>query len=264
MDLTTILGVITGVGLVIGAIASGKGGMFFIDLPAAMIVVGGTLGATLINFRMNDMLSVFQVLRKVFTSTQVSNTDMIANLVRLAEKARREGVLSLEKELPDLHDDFVRKGIQYAVDGAEPETIRVILESELVSLEERHKLGQGIFISMAQTAPAFGMIGTLIGLIQMLRSLQDPSMLGPGMATALVTTFYGAMLAYLFFTPVAGKLANRSKEELLQKELIMEGILAIQSGDNPRIVREKLMSFIAPANRRQLARKEWHEKPTSK
>ncbi len=256
MDLTTILGVIAGVGLVIGAIASGEGGMFFVDLPAAMIVVGGTLGATLINFRMNDMLSVFRVLRKVFTSPQISNSDIIANLVRLAEKARREGVLSLEKEIAGFKDDFVRKGLQYAVDGSEPETIRIILESEIVSLEERHRLGQGIFVAMAATAPAFGMIGTLIGLIQMLRSLQDPSMLGPGMATALVTTFYGAMLAYLFFQPVAGKLANRSKEEILQKELIMEGILAIQSGDNPRIVREKLMSFISPVSRRQLDRKE--------
>ena len=251
MDLTTILGIVAGVGLVIGAIMSGEGGMFFVDIPAAMIVVGGTLGATLIHFRMNDILSVFRVLRKVFTAPQISNTETIANLVRLAERARREGVLSLEPELQALDDDFTRKGFQYAVDGADPETIRIILESELVSLEERHKLGQGIFVSMAQTAPAFGMIGTLIGLIQMLRSLQNPAMLGPGMATALVTTFYGAMLAYMFFQPVAGKLANRSKEELLQKELIMEGILAIQSGDNPRIVREKLMSFLAPSHRRQ-------------
>ena len=264
MDITTILGVVAGVGLVIGAIMSGEGVMFFVDLPAAMIVIGGTLGATLINFRMSDILSVFRVLRKVFTSSQVSNTDTITELVRLAEKARREGVLSLEKELGDLDDDFTRKGFQYAVDGADPDTIRIILESELVSLEERHKLGQGIFVSMAQTAPAFGMIGTLIGLIQMLRSLQNPSMLGPGMATALVTTFYGAMLAYMFFQPVAGKLANRSKEELLQKELIMEGILAIQSGDNPRIVREKLMSFIAPVHRRQFYPRERIDAPTTK
>ncbi len=264
MDITTVLGIVAGFGLVVGAIMSGEGGMFFVDLPAAMIVIGGTLGATLINFRMSDILSVFRVLNKVFTSPQASNSDTITNLVRLAEKARREGVLSLEKELVDLNDEFARKGIQYAVDGADPETIRTILESELVSLEERHRLGQGIFVSMAQTAPAFGMIGTLIGLIQMLRSLQNPAMLGPGMATALVTTFYGAMLAYMFFQPVAGKLANRSKEELLQKEIVMEGILAIQSGDNPRIVREKLMSFIAPVHRSRHYPRERYDAPPTK
>lgn len=250
MDLTTVLGVAAGVALVLGAIATGEGGMFFFNVPSVMIVFGGTLGSTLINFRMKDLLSVFRVLRKVFTTTEITSTETIERLVRLAEKARREGILSLERELTDLDEDYLRKGIQYAVDGAEPETIRVILESELVCLEERHKLGQSIFISMAQFAPAFGMIGTLIGLIQMLQSLDDPAKLGSGMATALITTFYGALLAYLFFLPVAGKLANRSKEELLQKELILEGVLSIQSGDNPRIVREKLLAFVAPAIRR--------------
>jgi chemotaxis protein MotA len=254
MDLTTILGIIAGVALVIGAIASGEGSLFFFDLPSLMIVVGGTFGSTLINFRMHDMLSVMKVLKKVFTSVENSSTETIEKLVKLAEKARREGILSLEQELKDIDDDFTHKGIQFAVDGAEPETIRVIMESELLSLEERHKVGQGIFIAMSHSAPAFGMIGTLIGLIQMLQSLEDPSKLGAGMATALVTTFYGALLAYLFFIPVAGKLSHRSKEELLQKELILEGILAIQSGDNPRIVREKLMTYLAPATRRQMTR----------
>lgn len=251
MDLTTVLGVIAGIVLVIGAIASGEGGMFFIDIPSIMIVFGGTLGSTLINFRMRDVLSVFRVLRKVFTSVEVSSLETIERLVKLAEKARREGILSLEREISGIDDGFIRKGLQYAVDGSEPDTIRLIMESELLSLEERHKVGQGIFLSMSHSAPAFGMIGTLIGLIQMLQSLDDPSKLGMGMATALVTTFYGALLAYMFFIPVAGKLGNRSKEEVLQKELILEGILAIQSGDNPRIVREKLMTFIAPAGRRK-------------
>jgi chemotaxis protein MotA len=249
MDLTTILGVVAGLALVVGAIASGEGGLFFLDLPAFMIVFGGVLGSTLINFRMKDLLSVVGVLRKVFTAHQSSSHEVIDNLVRYAEKARREGVLSLERELTGIDDEFTRKGIQYVVDGAEPETIRVILEAELISLEERHKLGQSMFVSMAQAAPAFGMIGTLIGLIQMLRTLDNPALLGAGMATALVTTFYGALSAYLFFQPIAGKLANRSKEETLQKELIMEGIISIQSGDNPRIVREKLFAYIAPKQR---------------
>jgi len=249
MDLTTVLGVIAGLAMVLGAIASGEGGLFFLNIPSAMIVLGGTLSATLINFRMKDLLSVFRVLRKVFTTTELSSNDTISRLVDLADRARREGILSLEKELDKVEDDFLLRGLQYAVDGAEPETIRAILESDLISLEERHKIGQGIFTSMAFFAPAFGMIGTLIGLIQMLRTLQEPSKIGFGMATALITTFYGALLAYLFFQPIAGKLAARSKEERLQKELILEGILAIQSGDNPRIVREKLLTFVAPGSR---------------
>jgi chemotaxis protein MotA len=249
MDLTTVLGVGTGLALVIGAIAMGEGGIIFLNLPAAMIVLGGTLCATLISFKMKDLLSVFRVLRKVFTSNEVSSTETISRLVHLAEKARREGILSLEKELDGLNDEFLRRGIQHAVDGADPETIRAILESELMSLEERHKVGQGIFLTMAFFSPSFGMIGTLIGLVQMLRTLDDPSKVGYGMATALITTFYGALFAYLFFQPIAGKLGNRSKEERLQKELILEGVLAIQSGDNPHIVRDKLLTFIAPASR---------------
>jgi len=255
MDLTTILGVAAGLTLVFGAIASGEGGMFFINVPAAMIVLGGTMSATLINFRMKDLLSVFRVLGKVFRSAEISSTGTIDHLVLLAEKARREGILSLDKEIESIDDEFLRQGVQYAVDGADPETIRDILESELMSLEERHKLGQSIFVSMAFFSPAFGMIGTLIGLIQMLRTLDEPSKIGFGMATALITTFYGALLAYLFFQPVAGKLGNRSKEERFHKELVLEGVLAIQSGDNPRIVREKLMTFLAPAIRQQTAKK---------
>ncbi|HHE46180.1 MAG TPA: motility protein A, partial [Bacteroidetes bacterium] len=166
---------------------------------------------------------------------------------------RREGILAIEMELETVDDDFLKSGIQYAVDGTEPEYIRAIMESELQSLDERHKLGQSIFLAMGTYAPALGMIGTLIGLIQMLSGLDDPSKIGEGMATALVTTLYGAMIANLFFLPVAGKLSNRSKEETLQKELILEGILSIQSGDNPRFVREKLLTFLPPAARAEIA-----------
>lgn len=252
MDLTTILGIIAGMVLLIGAIATQEGSTFFVSISSVMIVFGGTLGATLINFPLKDVLTVFKVMSKIFTHTQISYNDTIDRLVRLAEKARREGILAIEREIEDLDDDFLRGGVQYAVDGTEPDTIRAIMESELQSLRDRHKLGQGIFIAMGTYAPAFGMIGTLIGLIQMLQSLDDPTKIGIGMATALVTTFYGAVAANLFFLPAAGKLSNRSKEETVQKELVLEGILAIQSGDNPRIVREKLLTFLSPAYRHEL------------
>jgi chemotaxis protein MotA len=252
MDLATIIGIIAGFGLVIASVFMGKGATIFFDIPSIMIVGGGVAGSTLINFPLKDVLSVMKVASKVFSFTKISYTGTIDKLVALAEKARREGILAIEMELESIDDDFLKGGIQYAVDGTEPEYIRAIMESELNSLEERHKLGQSIFLAMAVYAPAFGMIGTLIGLIQMLSSMQDPSSIGAGMATALVTTFYGAVLAYLLFIPIAGKLSNRSKAEMLQKELVLEGILSIQSGDNPRFVREKLLTFLPPAERKEM------------
>ena len=249
MDIATIIGICAGFGLVILSIATREGSMFFINIPAVGIVFGGTLGATLINFPLKDILSVLKVMSKAFTSVTISPMVTIDQLVSLAEKARREGILAIERDMDTIDDKFLKSGIQYAVDGTEPEYIRTIMESELANLEDRHRLGQSIFIAMGIFAPAFGMIGTLIGLIQMLQSLDDPTKIGIGMATALVTTFYGALIANLFFLPVAGKLANRSKEEALQKELVLEGILSIQSGDNPRFVREKLMTFLSPAHR---------------
>ena len=249
MDLATIIGIVVGFGLVLGSIAMGEGALFFVSINSMMIVFGGTAGATLINFPLRDVLSVMKVITKVFTTTAISYTDTIERLVLLSETARREGILAIERELESIDDDFLKGGIQYAVDGTEPEYIRAIMESELSNIEERHKLGQSIFLAMGTYAPALGMIGTLIGLIQMLSGLDDPTRIGIGMATALVTTLYGALLANLFFLPVAGKLGNRSKEEALQKELVLEGILSIQSGDNPRFVREKLLTFLSPAAR---------------
>jgi chemotaxis protein MotA len=249
MDLATIIGIFAGAALVVGAIMAKPGSAFFVDPTSMMIVVGGTIGATLIHFPLRDVLSVFKVVQKVFSAHVLSNEETIENLVGLAEKARREGILAIEREIDGIDDEFLRSGIQYAVDGTEPETIHTIMETELANLYDRHQLGQGLFLAMATYAPAFGMIGTLIGLIQMLQALDDPTKIGAGMATALVTTFYGALLANLFLLPMAGKLQNRSKEEMLQKELVLEGILSIQSGDNPRLVRERLMTFLSPNSR---------------
>jgi chemotaxis protein MotA len=249
MDISTLIGIIAAGLLVTIAILTGQGISFFFSISSMLIVFGGTIGATLVNFPLSEFLSVVNVAKNAFLQKDNSSYDTIEQLVDIAEKARREGILAIERELDDVTDSFMRLGIQYAVDGTEPEVIRSILESELSGMEERHRQGKKIFEAMGTLAPAFGMIGTLIGLIQMLAALDDPSSIGAGMATALVTTLYGSMAANIVFLPLAGKLEYKSREEARRKELIIEGILSIQSGDNPRIVREKLKTFLPPAER---------------
>ena len=256
MDIATLIGIVAAALLVFGSILTGQGVSFFFNLPAVMIVFGGAFGATLVNYPLAEVLAVINVAKNAFLMKSSSAVETIDRLVDVAEKARREGILAIERELDDIDDPFMKLGIQYAVDGTEPETIRAILESELSSMEERHKIGKGVLDALGTYAPAFGMIGTLIGLIQMLAALEDPSMIGQGMAVALVTTLYGSMAANIVFLPMAGKLAFRSKEESRRKELVIEGILSIQSGDNPRIVREKLKTFLPPAQREQEAARE--------
>jgi chemotaxis protein MotA len=249
MDLATIIGLIAAFLLIAISILTGQGVSFFFSISSVMIVFGGLMGATLVNYPLSEVLAVIRVARNAFLIRSAPPYETIDILVDIAEKARREGILAIERELDDIQDDFMKLGIQYAVDGTEPETIRAILESELTSMEDRHRQGKKIFEAMGAFAPAFGMIGTLIGLIQMLAALDDPSKIGAGMATALVTTLYGSLAANIVFLPMAGKLEYRSREESRRKELIIEGILSIQSGDNPRIVREKLKTFLPPQDR---------------
>jgi len=255
MDITTLIGIATGLGLVFVAILQGGGVSLFINIPSLMITVGGTIGATLINFPLPKVIKVMGVVKKAFFHKEPSPEDTIATLVEFARIARREGVLALEERIEKTDDVFFRKGVQLIVDGTPPETIREILTIDINSLRERHEVGQSIFTAMGNYSPAFGMIGTLIGLIQMLRSLDDPSKIGQGMATALITTFYGVLMANLVFLPIAGKLRVRSEEEILNRQLIMEGIVAIQSGDNPRVVEDKLKSFLAPGVREKVQTK---------
>lgn len=257
MDIATLIGIIAAALLVLGSILTGQGVSFFFNLPSVMIVFGGAFGATLVNFPLSEVLAVINVAKNAFLAKSVSSVETIETLVQVAEKARREGILAIERELDEIDDPFMKLGIQYAVDGTEPETIRAILESELSSMEERHKQGKKVLDALGTYAPAFGMIGTLIGLIQMLAALDDPSQIGAGMAVALVTTLYGALAANIVFIPMAGKLEFRSREEVRRKELVIEGILSIQSGDNPRIVREKLKTFLPPAQREQEAAEEF-------
>ena len=246
MDVATLIGIFSGIALVVVAIVRGTSPFTFVDINSIIIVFGGTAAATFTNFPIKDVFGVFGVIRKAFYNSAPVFQKKLERLVELAMKARREGILALESELETEQEEFLVKGIQLAVDGTEPEMIKAILSAEVSNIEERHSLGASILKAMGAYAPALGMIGTLIGLIQMLSSLEDPSQIGGGMAVALVTTFYGAMLANLIFLPIAGKLETLSTQEILQMDMILEGILSIQQGDNPRMIKEKLISFIPP------------------
>ncbi len=246
MDLATVLGIVSAFGLVVIAIFMGGGLGLFINAPSMMIVLGGTMGTTLINYPLQDVLGVVRVVKNVFFKKRESVRGMIKQFIDFATKARREGILALESELKTIDEKFLKKGVQLSIDGLEPDSIRDLLETEIEFVQSRHQLGAEIFTTMGTFAPALGMIGTLIGLVQMLQSMDDPSTIGPSMAVALLTTFYGSVMANLLCMPIAGKLKTRSREEVLIKEMMIEGILAIARGDNPRIVEQKLQAFIPP------------------
>jgi chemotaxis protein MotA len=250
MDIATVLGVISAFGLVFLAIFMGGGIQLFINLQALMIVVGGTLGATMINYPLNEVFGVFSVVKKALFTKNIVSNDLIKIFMNFAHKSRKEGILALESELKQVKDDFLIKGVQLSIDGLEPNEIRDILDTELDFIKNRHQLGAEIFTTMGSFAPALGMIGTLIGLVQMLQSMEDPSTIGPAMAVALLTTFYGSIMANIICMPIAGKLRTRSREEALTKEITIQGIMSLSSGDNPRILEQKLQAFIPPNERR--------------
>ncbi|MFC1528866.1 motility protein A [Candidatus Latescibacterota bacterium] len=249
MDLASVVGIVCAVGFVLMGIMAGGSLLQFFDMKSVLIVVGGTIGATMINYPLGSFLGAVKVARKAFFHTEESPMGIIEILVGFAETARREGILSLEQKAEALEDKFLKTGITLAVDGTEPEHIRDIMTTEINFIAERHKANAGIFEAMGMLCPAFGMIGTLIGLVNMLAGMSDPSSIGPAMAVALITTLYGAFLANVLFLPIAGKLKIRSANEILVKELCVEGIMSIQSGDNPRIVEDKLKAYISPSLR---------------
>ena len=249
MDIATIIGIVMAFGLVIGSILAGGDLGAFINPPSMLIVLGGTFGAVLMNYPLKSVLSSFGVAAKAFKVKLLSPIETIQKLVEYAGKARSGGLLEIEQHLKDTDDPFLTKGLQLVLDGQPPDAIKEILETEIGYLESRHRTGAEIFSTFAMYAPALGLVGTLIGLVQMLQSMEDPSTIGPAMAVALLTTFYGAVLANMLFNPIAGKLKTRSSEEVLVRELTMTGVLAIAAGSNPRIVEQQLHAYLAPAQR---------------
>ena len=251
MDLATIIGTVMAFGLMMLAIMLGSGLGPFIDPNSMLIVFGGTIGATLINYPLADMMTAGAVAKNTLLYTPQSPQERISMMVEFSNKARREGVLSLEAELDRVDDKFMISGLQLVVDGQETKALSEIMRTEIDFLADRHKKGAEIFTTMGAFAPALGLIGTLVGLVQMLQNMEDPSTIGPAMAVALLTTFYGAVLANLLFNPIAGKLRLRSSDEVLLRELTLEGIVSIASGDNPRLVKQKLEAFLAPKLRQE-------------
>ena len=251
-DILSIIGIMLGGTLVVLSIVFEGELRAFWNPAGLMITIGGSTGALLVSFRLDEIKTVIQVTRKAFVRKDESILDLHARFVDLAQKARREGLLVLEDELPEIDDDFLRNGLQMVIDGFEPENIRNILNAELSSLENRHELGQSLFRNWGGLTPAFGMIGTLIGLVLMLADLDDPSAIGPGMAVALLTTLYGSLLANLVLLPIANKLGIYSNEEIRLKEIIVEALLALQSGINPRLLQEQIKSYFSPLEKRKL------------
>ncbi len=250
MDIATLAGVLAAVGLIVVSIILG-GGSFaaFIDPASVMVVIGGAIAATLISFPLKNFLSVFGVGMKVLLYKLDSVPEIIEQLVSLAETARRDGLLALEGRIEEIDHPFIVLGIQMAVDGTRPEVMEDILRTELDAVATRHRDGKGLLDCMGRFAPAFGMIGTLMGLIIMLGDMSDPSKIGQGMAVALLTTLYGAIASNVVFLPFAEKLGFTNKQELLAMEIIVRGIMAIQSGENPRVIDQKLKTFIPPKQR---------------
>ncbi len=248
MDLATILGILVAFGLVAASLGGNLG--LFWDFSSLVIVVGGTIGAVLVTYPLQHVLGVFGIVRKTFLDKTEEPAELIVRFVDYAIRVRREGILSLEPLLKNMSDEFLRKGLQLTVDGIDPQIIQEILETEIASLEERHQMGAEIMQTFGTLTPAMGMVGTIIGLVLMLKSMNDPSTIGPAMAVALLTTFYGATLANLLFNPMAGKLRARSKEEVLRCSMIIEGLMSLCRGENPRIIEEKLNCFLPPKQRR--------------
>jgi len=249
VDIATVIGLLVGTALVLLAIMLGGDIGSYVNIPSMLIVVGGAFSATLAAYPLARFFQLPKVLKKALLTKSPDPLELINQMVELAEVARRDGILALENSVENIDDEFLISGIQMAVDGTDPEMIQFVMETELENVMDRHEAGKGLLEALGKYAPAFGMIGTLIGLVAMLSNMDDPSQIGAGMATALLTTLYGSLLANLIFLPLADKLGLRSSEEVLTKTIIIQGVMAVQSGDNPRNVQAKLLTFLPPKMR---------------
>lgn len=248
MDIATIIGVIMGVILLIGSILIAPGASLgaFVDYPSVAVVVGGAIAATLISFPLKNFLGVFGVFKTVVFNKTPNVPKLIEQIVSLAETARREGLLALEAKLEEVENKFIVLGIQMAVDGTPQEVTEDVMRTEMEAVANRHRNGKALLDTFGKYGPAFGMIGTLIGLVIMLGNMSDPSSIGGGMAVALLTTLYGAIFSNLIMLPMADKLGLLNRLEITGMEIIIRGIAGIQNGDNPRVIQQKLNTYVPP------------------
>ncbi len=248
MDIATLIGLVLAFGLVVFAI--GNGLPSFIDPPSMLIVVGGTIGVVLVSYPLSDVLKIIGVSMKTIIYKLPAAKDIIAELVEFSQVVRKEGILALESRVGDAGTPFLAKGLQMAIDGQEPTEIEDILYMEMEKIGQRHAKGADIMTQVGTMAPAMGMIGTLVGLVLMLQNMSDPSSIGPSMSIALLTTFYGALIANIVALPMAAKLKSRSKDELILHEIILTGVQSLVAGENPRVMEQKLLGFLPPKERK--------------
>lgn len=243
-NFTAPMALVAGFILVLWAISIDGSLLSFFNLPSIIIVLFGSFCALIISFPLDQIKRIPRVLKKLVVQEDSNKAGLIAVIVELSRISRSQGLLALDNEVTNIENDFLADSIKMVIDGMDPENIREILETKINNMEDRHSVGQNIFLKWGDLAPAFGMLGTLIGLINMLGSLTDPSTIGSGMAVALITTFYGSLLSNLIFIPIAQNLQSRTQVEATISEMIMEGVLAIQSGQNPRVIEQKLESYL--------------------
>jgi len=248
VDIATIIGMVVAFGLVLFAIGDAVTG--FIDVASIAIVIGGTFGVFLVAYPMSNAIGVVKIILRTILNKPDSGNAIVTQLIELAQIVRKEGILALESRVGDIKHPFMSKGLQMAIDGQEPSEIENILYMEMDKIGERHMRGADMMTALGTFAPSMGMIGTLVGLVLMLANMEDPSSIGPSMAVALLTTFYGALMANIIFLPMASKLKTRSKEELLVHEVILSGIQSLVAGENPRVMEQKLLGYLPPKDRK--------------
>jgi chemotaxis protein MotA len=261
LDIATLIGMIGGVIVIFFGIVSGDGGFSalgnFPDAPSFIITIGGTAICMLFQAKnIPDYLASFKSIGLVLKVPKANEAEVIGDIVKLSNVARKEGLLALEEMANGLEDEFLKKGIMLIVDGTDPELVRNIMETELSSIDRRHNEKIGFWANMAGMGPAWGMIGTLIGLVNMLYNMDDMASIGPNMAVALLTTLYGSVLANWLCVPTSFKLKMNNEKEITIKEIMVEGLLSIQAGENPRVIEEKLKSFLAPSEREGIGQEE--------
>ncbi len=257
MDIASLLGIVLGFAMVIFGIVTGDGGFSlipnFIDVPSVIITIGGSVTGLLACNKLSFMGTGFKTIALTMKEPGYDPSAMISNIINLSNVARKEGLLALEETAADIEDAFLKKGIMLIVDGTDPELVRGILETDLSCMEDRHKEVCAFWEKWAELGPAWGMIGTLIGLVNMLKNLEDASTIGPNMAVALLTTLYGSLLANWLCNPTSTKLKLNNANEMIIKQIIVEGLLSIQAGENPHVIEEKLKTFITPKEREALS-----------